>query len=370
MEYNELIFEHIVSEGSSYEVGKFRGDTIKKYPSEVEYFSSPLEGNDYLSVREVDKIMQVFDKYCPGLNEEILGFADSLEIPHEKVVFYANSYENSCNCSQFAALTPITKDNQIYVGRSYEYSTDDELRLCTTRVKGKASHIGFSLHHFGRFDGINEHGLCVTMSAAVPGVVPKSEGCKFWVVIRSLLDNCKDISDAKQLLSQIPISDNANFLLVDKSGKGILVEIACFENKINISYKNSEKYLISTNHYTTEDMIKFNYNRMWQSIERYNIIESQIISSSPNVEINTLKSILANKMPEGVCCHHFEDGLGTLRSMLFNVSKQETEICFGPPSINKWRKFKLNDPVGSKEYIAKYYEELPKNPEQFWGKIT
>lgn len=367
--YKELKFEHIIMEGTHYEIGRFRGETIKKYPSEVDFFSSPLKGEDFLSVDEVDKIMRVYDEFCPGLNEEILGFSHSLGIAQEQIVYYSNSFGRSCNCSQMVVLPSITKDHHTYVGRSYEFSIDDELRLCTTRVKGKAAHIGFSLFLFGRFDGINEHGLCVTMSASTPGKLPEGEGCKFWVVIRSLLDNCKDVSDALQLMNHIPISANTNFLLADKSGKAVLVEVACFKGKRKIGIKNSKNLLVSTNHYTIQDMLQYDVNRMWQSIERYNIIDSRIKESIQNIEKDTLRSLLSRKMPGGVCCHHYEDGLGTLRSMLFDVSNQVVDICFGPPSMNQWRTFGFDEPVGSREYTAKYYEEPPKNPEEFWRKI-
>ena len=367
--YKQLKFEHIVMQGTHYEIGQFRGETIKKYADELAFFTSPLKGEEFLSVAEVNKIMKVYDEFCPGLNQEILGFADSLGIEQEKVVYYANSFGTSCNCSQMVVLPTITKNHHTYVARSYEYFIYDELRLCTTRVTGKAAHIGFSLFLFGRFDGINEHGLCVTMSASTPGKLPESKGCTFWVVIRSLLDNCKDVSDALQLIKSMPISANTNFLLADKSGQAVLVEVACFNGKTKIGIKNSNEYLVSTNHYTTDDTIPYTVNKMWQSVKRYNIMHSAIKDNVQNIDKDTLKNILSKKMPNGVCCHQFDDGLGTLRSMLFDVTNQAVDICFGPPSINKWKSFGFNDAVGTRQYSANYYNEPAPKPKTFWSKI-
>jgi len=36
--------------------------------------------------------------------------------------------------------------------------------------------------------------------------------------------------------------------------------------------------------------------------------------------------------------------------MLFDITNCSVDVCFGAPTHNEWRTFKLEDPVGMKEY--------------------
>lgn len=101
----------------------------------------------------------------------------------------------------------------------------DDFRLCTTRIHGKAAHMGFSLLQFGRIDGMNEHGLCITMSAGCPLVQPVEEGCRFWAVVRTVLDRCHSVPEALEIIQSIPISFHLNLLLTDKHGESALIEM-------------------------------------------------------------------------------------------------------------------------------------------------
>lgn len=339
--------EHLVLEGSHFEVGRLRGETLMKYPKEVEYYSKPLSGDSsYLSSQKVKEIMDIYDRYCPGLNEEIEGFANALGIDPKQVVYYANSYERNYGCCQIAIMPKMTQDNHLLIGRSYEFYTDDEKRLCTYRVKGKYAHIGFSLHLFGRFDGI-----------------------RFWTVIRVLLDNCKSTKEALYVLKNLPISANVNFMIADKNDV-VLVEVSCLDGHRDIRVEEAEDYLISTNHYTIPEMEKYNTRRMNQSVMRFEAAKSVIEQNKGNINKETIRQILTKPLPQGVCCNYYEDGLGTLHSMIFDLTDISTEICLGAPSINPWKKYDFySDEVGSRAYQVPYVNEYPSEPKKFWGFI-
>jgi predicted choloylglycine hydrolase len=366
----EAVFKHIILEGTSYEVGRMQGEILKKYPESIPFYTTPNPDIGLLSRKDLDYTIHFNEEFCPGINEEIQGFADSFNVPVEQMMYYAATYPAGMgNCSHMAVLPAITGNRHLYVGRSYEWNWDDELRLCTTKVTGKASHIGFSLFLFGRFDGINEHGLCVTMSAGVPGSYPNEKGCRFWAVLRSLLDHCRTVNEAIDRVQNMPIAFNFNLLIADKSGEAALMEIACSHKSIQrIGPDSSKKFLCSTNHFTIEEMIEFDTNRMWQSVARYNAIESRIKNAIPRAGKETLRDILSATVPDGVCCHYYTEGLGTLWSMIFDVTDINVEICFGSPACNLWRTFKIEAPVDNREYNAKFPNEKVDNP-GFWNRL-
>lgn len=364
----EVVYKHLVVSGTSYEIGKIEGEFLKKHhPEQVSMF---VEGNDWVkpvSEVKVKRAMEVFSKYCPYINEEIAGLAESLGVSAESIIHYAFSYVSKGNCSHFAVLPNRTLDKHMYVGRSYEWSADDELRLMTVKAKGLNAHMGFSLLLLGRMDGINEQGLCITMSNAVPCEQSEEEGLRFWMVIRILLDKCKSTEEAVALIKELPISSYCNLIITDKNNNVVLAEI-CNSTKMfkSISENTKDSYICSTNHYNLKGMEALVKNRMNHSVNRYNTIVRNLDTQN-KVDKSQLKGMLSKHMPQGVACHYYDEGLGTLWSMLFDVSKMTVEICFGSPVINKWYTFDLNSNPGVTEYNVTL--PLEKADDTMWQKI-
>ncbi|MDT8717527.1 hypothetical protein IAI10_12720 [Clostridium sp. 19966] len=366
--FKEVIYEHLVFSGSSYEIGKLEGDFLKKqHPEEIQVL---LKGNDYIKPASQEKIkraMKVFQKYCPQINEEIQGMAESLGVSADSIIHYAFSYVSKGNCGHFAVLPEKTLDKHFYLGRSYEWGTDDELRLMTIKAKGLNAHMGFSLILLGRMDGINEQGLCITMSNAVPLCESEEEGLRFWMVIRILLDKCKDCEEAVTLIKELPISACCNFIIADRNNNAVLAEIHNSAKVFKYINGNTEQqYLCSTNHYTFEEMKEFVKNKMRQSVYRYDAMVKKLEAEN-KIEKSALKELLSTNIPNGLACHYYDEWLGTLWSMLFDVSESKVQICFGSPAVNQWYDFNLNSPDGITKYKAVF--PMEKAEDSMWERI-
>lgn len=257
----------------------------------------------------------------------------------------------------------------MYVARSYEWGFQDDFRLVTTRVRGRAAHIGFSLLLFGRIDGFNEHGLVVTMSAGAPMAEAKEGGFRFWAVIRTLLDRCRSVDEALAVLQGIPISFNLNLLLADKTSQAALVEISCSHRAVKrIGPESDQQVLISTNHYNHPDMLPYDVGRMWQSVSRQQALEQALQRGA--VDKEDIRQVLSSPLPEGVCCHYYEDGLGTLWSVIYDVLAGEAEVAFGSPQRNPWRRFGLSDVTGASEFPAVFPLEQPVERKAFYRRLA
>jgi predicted choloylglycine hydrolase len=363
----EAIFRHATLKGTSYEIGRKEADLLQKYyPEEAEFF---FKGNNFIKPApkdSINKTVKLFDRLCPNINEEINGFADYFGRPAEEVIYYSFSCVSKGNCGQFAVLPQKTADKKIYVGRSYEWSEDDDKRLLTVKADGLYGHMGFSLLLFGRYDGINEKGLCVTMTNGIPCVMPEEDEFRFWMVIRILLDQCKDVAEAIELLGSIPMSSYCILLITDKNGQSSLAEICndvrCYKR---ISSTLTEGYLCSTNHYTLPEMQHLVRNRMMQSVDRYNAVKDSLDAGI--VDKKAIRNILSQKIPNGLACHYYHDGLGTLWSILYDVADIQADICFGSPLANAWHSFDLNSPEGVTDYKAVLPDEdsAPEN----WAQV-
>lgn len=374
-------FQHVILEGTAYEVGKMQGEILKndeemraRIERAISSFWSQLgvstDGKPDLKTmgfQDFKELQGFFEEHCPGLNEETQGFADSMGIEVSEVPFYGTAYLVPKNCSQVAVLSSVTNDKHVYVGRSYEWThTEEDLRLCTTRVKGKAKHIGFSTFLFGRADGLNEHGVSVTFSGGgIFGVRPKQKGFENHLVIRSILDNCESVDDAMELVQKLPVSDFFNLLIADRSSNAALVEFADGTRAIKrINNDSEDTCLFSTNHYTLPATMKsneLNCGIIGQSRKRYQLLASNLNAAS-EVKKEALRTILSRKFPQGLCDHYYSQDFGTVWSLIFDLTSINADICFGAPTHNKWHSFALNEPSGVKEYPAVFPDATGKWP--------
>lgn len=355
----EARFQHVVLEGTSYEVGRWQAEVAQQRATPPNIPLSLDYEPGHFGFRDLTEMQELMERYCPGLNDEIRGFADGLGLPLEKIFHYGAAYPRLGQCSHMVALPAITADGHVYAGRSYELNPDDEdLRLCTTRVRGKAAHVGFSTVLLGRLDGINEHGLAVTMSSVRVAEPPQPKGLDLWVAVRALLDGCKSVGEAVDLLLSMPLCGCTNYIVMDREGSAALVEVAGARRTVRRIGPTSEaQYLLSTTHYTSPELVQFNgEGAMGFTAPLYKAVEAWLQAHAPYIGKETLRGILSKEWPDGCCCPFYQQGAGTLWSMILDVTAGEVEVCFGAPTHNGWRSYTPRDGTAGavEELVARF----------------
>jgi predicted choloylglycine hydrolase len=138
-------------------------------------------------------------------------------------------------------------------GRNYDSSLNETFRLYKTYPKAKLSHIGFSSLLIGREDGINEAGLAIAVTG-VPGRYANKLGLWDHIPVRVVLERCKTVKKAVNILEEIPHLWSKNFLLCDKRGNLAIVEAS--EQEVIVSYPMNGLAVI-TNHFQSKTMKKY-----------------------------------------------------------------------------------------------------------------
>lgn len=368
-------FHHDVVEGTHYEIGKQQAEYLKeRAPKSVEWLTKKDIDPKKLGFNNFEELEDYYEEFCPGIIDEFNGFADGLGVKiHELSLFGPPIYVHS-NCSQIAVTSQITKDNHVYVARSYEFShKQDDLRLITTRIKGKTKTIGFSGFILGRNDGMNEHGFSVTFTGG--GTFkskPKNTGFQFFLIVRSLLDNCKTVDDAIKYLEKVHVHGYWNFLMTDKSDNAALAQFYDHDYAIKrIGKDTNEKMIYSGNHYRLPEMVKYQeYAGDWilkNSTKRCEIIESTLSSVAPNITKENIRKLLSEPLYKGVCGYYYTDYFGTLFSIIFDLTDLKADICFGIPTHNEWQKpFTFDDPVGVKKYQT-IFPDISIKTDELWS---
>lgn len=356
-------YTRLVLEGDAKTVGRERAKWMKRnHAPMIPFFTSPFEGK-IERLKEAERLLALNDRWCPGLNEEIEGFASELAVAPEAVVYYTVTMPRSSSCSQFAMLGDRTKSGHVICGRSYEWSTDDELSISTVRIKGRRAHTGFSLLQFGRTDGLNDAGLWVSMSAANPNSpLPDNVGFRFWSLVRTILDRAGTVEEAIAIAEPFPLAFHMNLLVADKAGHAALIEKG--PDGIAVT-RAREGFLFSTNHYLHEPMAGTAELRYDHSQKRYDFLERNAPAPA-SASVETAKKLLSASFPDGLACHFYTEWLGTIWSMYADLSDGSLEVCFGATDdpANRYRRFGNDDPAG----IATYEAELPDTmaPEGTW----
>ena len=345
-------------EGTQYEVGQQLAGFIQQDPEARKAYTSGTPNLKKLGFSDFSSLWDYCEECCPGITDEIQGFADGLNTTPEKGPFWNWTFAPKLGgeCSQLTLLSSATQKQQLLVGRSYEWiHTDEDLKLITTRIKGKANHIGFSCLLFGRHDGLNEHGLVVSMTGGgIFGVPFKHRGPMFWLALRAVLDSCPSVETALERLETLPLTGYLTILFADKHNRAAIVEVADGALSVKrIPEDAEEDYLFSVNHFRLPEMQsynKLNCGIIHHSKHRETLITNWFQKHAPKIAKNHLQELLATQHPKGLCNHYYNDGFGTLWSMMFNPVQGSVEACFGAPTHNAYRSFTLESPLGITAY--------------------
>lgn len=341
MEESTVYFKNFV--GTSYEVGTQIGKWVLSTPDLLQKVLLPP--NAYPKDK-FTKIFELMDCYCQGINEEIKGFSDTIGVSIEQVLFYAMTYLER-GCSLMAALPQKTESGHTIMARNYDFNDKmEEMCFAYTDIKGKYRYIASTLNLFGRCDGMNEHGLAVCKASnGLPvgnfegGQKAGITGFSFWIVVRSILENCKNVDEAIKWTMDAPIGYNINLMLADSHNKIALLQCVDGHKAYKILDENSDKtYLSSTNHVLFDEIKPYEKILIENSVIR-NLRIVDVFESNKLISKNRVKELLSTSYPAGLCCHYYGEFFGTLRSMIFDTTDKTIEVTFGSPQANEWNTF-------------------------------
>ncbi|MDD5263729.1 MAG: C45 family autoproteolytic acyltransferase/hydrolase [Candidatus Bipolaricaulis sp.] len=377
-----LAFRHDVIEGPPYEAGDWQGRAMAGAEWRGAFSAGPPDMKHY-TPEEGRTALRVVERHCPGIAEEIRGASDATGIPIEKMTFLGACHvvdgkrtptlwsnegvspdrATSGGCSHFHLPRKLSPEGHVRLGVNYDcHPMMQELRLCTTRIEGKASHVSFSDTVFGRVSGLNEYGLGLTSSRGSPLSRVQVAGLPYCIVSRILLDRCRSVSEALGVLDELPIAWYSNYILADRSGEAALVEIACSKRAVRRFASGGAPALFATNHFVLPEMNAYSELRMQQSVRRREFLRKRLEQAEE--PIARPHDLLGAPYPDGLCMSYYDDGLGTLDSLVLDLDALTADVSFGPPSLNSWHAFDLNTPAGSTLYTATI--ETKPAPPGFW----
>jgi predicted choloylglycine hydrolase len=351
--------------GTAQEIGQKIGQRVQQHPEAI-------HGMVLTDQEPAPQQIPPYKDYFPEMYEEMQATAETLQVPLNKLRYTAVSYLKSGYCSQFAIPAQKTNAGNPLIARNYEFMDQmDDMNIIHHQGTTTYAHIGSMMLWFGLYDGINDQGLAMSMSAGgIPVgekmLPPFNDGFQFWTVMRAVLDHCKNIEEAIDLVKNTPHCGNPVYMLADPSGTLARVEVAGLKTAVKIVEPQSESdWLIATNHMQNFAKSEVNIPAFKNSFTRYNYIENYL-QNNENISEENLQQFLDQTYPDGLCCNYYQEGFGTLRSMIFNPAERSIRVRFGSPQLNKWHTIKVGEPKVETIETQVIDEKAPIN---FWDKI-
>jgi hypothetical protein len=109
---------------------------------------------------------------------------------------------------------------------------------------------------------------------------------------------------------------------------------------------------------------------MRHSLQRYEWLR-QRLDGAVDITAEDLKAILLSKYPDGLCCHYYNEYLGTAKSMVIDPVCGTVELCWGGRPENGWHAYNVREPLPPAEreidiildsFSPEIVDYLPLNP--------
>lgn len=167
----------------------------------------------------------------------------------------------------------------------------------------------------GVLSGMNQHGLCLA-NMEVPRTSRFPTAMPYTLLYRTVLERCKTVQEAVDLLQHTPCQTANNLMLMDASGTRAVVELS--PTAINVRWGRDGSALISTNHQRNQD------TQTPGLCDRYDYLHETSQAEFGNIGEPQVKNMLSH-----VGRH------GTLQSMIFEPANRVLWLSAGSSAADK-----------------------------------
>ena len=320
---------HAHFRGTHYEAGFRWGSLLLKHQNiilENIPFEISQERIDYAS-----SCLPIYEKFYHEIIEEIQGLADGQHCDVrilQAVLFSMYSMPPACNCSCFA----FTTGQEILLGRNSDFLTEIEklnMNVIYRLTDGAYSFTGNTTAFVEVEDGVNEYGLAAGLTSVYP--IQHKPGFNAGLLLRYLLEKCKNVSEAISCLHQLPIASAQTLTLADISGEIALVECTPDRVEVTTSFSNTHPFVCDTNAFHLTNMMQ--YNRVgiddWFAETRF----QTMISAFQNTK--KIDLVFARKLLSGdygfLCQYDRSTGKDTVWSVIYNLKQHKIYRSEGNP---------------------------------------
>ena len=240
---------HVVLKGTNYQIGKKIAEIAKREGIVAEPFGDPLR----------NRVQRAYiENSYPILYERMKGVADAYGLSIENDIYDFSSVGEPIEppaCSAVFYPGQFTRNVHGILSRNYDFTTgnlqgkypgEDEKAVMARpfifEIYPDNGYPSLYINNFdylgGTLDGINSEGVAVAVLAEAEAAGMKEPslgiGMHELMCMRYLLDNCKDVTEAKQAMLYLKhyyIFLPCHYIIADKFGKSFVFEFSPLRNR-------------------------------------------------------------------------------------------------------------------------------------------
>lgn len=306
----KVISDVIQFRGSHYDFGLMQGDLLL-HSSLMQNRKILYEKLKHKFIVDLPRVNSLLKNFAPGIQEEIQGLQDALNITEEQAFLYFGGYYTAYPTS---GCSIVTGSN--FLIRNYDndpFSYDGRFVLYKPTDSGFAT-IGPTMLVTGRMDGMNEKGLVVGYNFV--NTKNRIDGFVCNMIGRILLERCAITREAIDLLNELPHKHSFNYVLLDASNDAVVVEAS--PRRIAI-----RETLACTNHFHI--LTDENRYRMEDSMAR-----EKIITSAQQHNLSFYEAFqLMNGVENGVFAKKYNAWDGTIHTAGYIPTERKVMFALG-----------------------------------------
>jgi hypothetical protein len=307
-------------QGSPTEIGSEHGTRFRSQISELhdKYLLVELQGQSLVQARLAAASFELF--ISPDDRAEIGALAEEsgLNVYDAVLAQCFLDLMPVAGCSTISLPASASPDGVARFGRNLDFDSlnvlDKNSVLIVYRPRGKYQFatIGWP-GMIGAVSGMNEYGLCLANMEVPRGFRPPM-AMPYTLLYREILEQCRTVKEAIDLLNREPRQTANNLMLMDASGNRAVAEIR--PEGVTVRWGQADAALISTNHQRGLDTATPGY--CW----RYDSLHAESGREMGHIDLPHLERMLGGVV-QG------EGGSMTIESMVFEPANRVVYLATG-----------------------------------------
>lgn len=333
---------HLRLKGEHYQMGVKRGTIFNKAG-----ISFPLHLDEF-QLRHGRESEKILNKFFPKVCEEIKGVSDTIGTDYMTFVSWMlcmgccmYNLENNIpaeirGCTAFAFF----KNGRLIYGRNNDlppFLQAGSKSEIYTPAGGNRFNITTSSFINGE-EGLNEHGLAAAMTFVMTDLKKIRPGFNSCFIVRYLLEKANSTEQALSLIMDLPVASNCNILLVDKSGRMVVVECTPSLKRVREPEVFEDGSIVCTvNSFTSDQMKEFDAAKGndYHSAERYKVVIDSFQQYMKEDLIENTKQLLKGSFGF-MCQYDDEPDFETIWSSIFDLQSLKIYRAEGDPRTKKF----------------------------------
>ena len=185
-------------------------------------------------------------------------------------------------------------------------------------------------------DGVNEHGLAVGLTSVYPNQC--KPGFNAGMIVRYLLEKCRNVSEAVSCLYQLPIASAQTLTLADTMGAIAVIECNAEQIKIEKTLNSNIAFVCATNTFHLPGMVGYNNDKIdnWFAEERYQTLYSAFSEKNGGFNFPFAEKLLSGDY--GFLCQYDRStGKDTVWSVIYDMKRHKIYRSEGNPRRHKFK---------------------------------